>query len=68
MASSNDILRSFVSRDCPGCGGIKRARVCVCSACWKRLPRRLRENLGLRFGRGYEDAACAAVGHLQKED
>jgi hypothetical protein len=46
------------------CGGAKVKNRSVCYACWKRLPRSLRDGLYQRIGEGYERAHAKAKAHL----
>lgn len=52
-------------RECPACGGFRAPRRAVCSACYSRLPRRLRNALFDRGSSRYPAALRDAVRFLR---
>ncbi len=50
------ILESLKSTHCEACSRFKKPMQSYCSGCYYKLPVKLRANLYLGFGAGYEEA------------
>jgi hypothetical protein len=53
---SREIWDAFMSKQCAGCEGVKRARNAFCVDCYQQLPTALKSALWQRFGSGFEQA------------